>query len=300
MKNLGVTRTVRRTIWSRRRGIDQPRRARIRLYSRLLRERIIFLGTPVDDTVANLVCAQLLFLESEEPTRTSTSTSTRPRRDHGALRHLRHHEVHPRRRVDVLLRQAASAAAVLLASGPVASASRCPTPASCCTSPSAASRARRATSSSRPRRSCACATCSPDARRGHGPAGREGVEGHRPRLHHDRGRGGGLRVIDEVITARAIPPPSRQWVSPEPADSGTRATRTNRANGQAREQTWRSSVRRRPSEVQLLRKVAEAGEEVDRRPGVYICDECIDLCNDIIAEELTDTTSSTSRTFQAA
>ena len=37
------------------------------LYSRLLRERIIFLGTPVDDTVANLVCAQMLFLESEEP-----------------------------------------------------------------------------------------------------------------------------------------------------------------------------------------------------------------------------------------
>jgi len=35
------------------------------LYSRLLRERIIFLGTPINDTVANLVCAQLLFLESE-------------------------------------------------------------------------------------------------------------------------------------------------------------------------------------------------------------------------------------------
>jgi ATP-dependent Clp protease protease subunit len=36
------------------------------LYSRLLRERIIFLGTPVDDTVANLICAQMLFLESED------------------------------------------------------------------------------------------------------------------------------------------------------------------------------------------------------------------------------------------
>jgi len=37
------------------------------IYSRLLRERIIFLGTGIDDTVANLVIAQLLFLESEEP-----------------------------------------------------------------------------------------------------------------------------------------------------------------------------------------------------------------------------------------
>ena len=37
------------------------------IYSRLLKERIIFLGTPVDDYVANLVIAQLLFLESDEP-----------------------------------------------------------------------------------------------------------------------------------------------------------------------------------------------------------------------------------------
>ncbi|MGI6091495.1 MAG: ATP-dependent Clp endopeptidase proteolytic subunit ClpP [Veillonellaceae bacterium] len=37
------------------------------IYSRLLKDRIIFLGGPIDDTVANLVIAQLLFLESEDP-----------------------------------------------------------------------------------------------------------------------------------------------------------------------------------------------------------------------------------------
>jgi len=37
------------------------------LYSRLLKENIIFIGTPIDDTVANLICAQLLHLESENP-----------------------------------------------------------------------------------------------------------------------------------------------------------------------------------------------------------------------------------------
>jgi ATP-dependent Clp protease protease subunit len=37
------------------------------IYSRLLRERIIFLGGPIDDHMANLVIAQLLFLESENP-----------------------------------------------------------------------------------------------------------------------------------------------------------------------------------------------------------------------------------------
>ena len=37
------------------------------IYSRLLRDNIIFIGTPIDDNVANLVTAQLLFLEQEDP-----------------------------------------------------------------------------------------------------------------------------------------------------------------------------------------------------------------------------------------
>src|SRR5256712_1916931 len=39
------------------------------IYSRLLRDSIIFIGTPIDDNVANLVTAQLLFLEAEDPER---------------------------------------------------------------------------------------------------------------------------------------------------------------------------------------------------------------------------------------
>ena len=37
------------------------------IYSRLLKDRIIFIGTPIDDTVSNLIIAQLLFLQMEEP-----------------------------------------------------------------------------------------------------------------------------------------------------------------------------------------------------------------------------------------
>src|SRR3989440_8083191 len=37
------------------------------IYSRLLRERIVFLGTEVEDNIANLIAAQLLFLEAEDP-----------------------------------------------------------------------------------------------------------------------------------------------------------------------------------------------------------------------------------------
>lgn len=48
-----------RTKWSRERAYD--------IYSRLLKERIVFLGGGVDDQVANLIVAQLLFLEAEDP-----------------------------------------------------------------------------------------------------------------------------------------------------------------------------------------------------------------------------------------
>ena len=47
------------------------------IFSRLLMDRIVFLGTPINDDVANIIIAQLLFLEADNPERTSTSTSTR-------------------------------------------------------------------------------------------------------------------------------------------------------------------------------------------------------------------------------
>src|SRR5204863_5230756 len=37
------------------------------IYSRLLKDRIVFLGTPINDMIANLIIAQLLFLEAEDP-----------------------------------------------------------------------------------------------------------------------------------------------------------------------------------------------------------------------------------------
>ena len=37
------------------------------IYSRLLKDRIVFIGSPIDDNVANLIVAQMLFLESEDP-----------------------------------------------------------------------------------------------------------------------------------------------------------------------------------------------------------------------------------------
>ncbi len=88
------------------------------LYSRLLRERIIFLGTPIDDTVANLVCAQLLFLESEEPDKDIHLYINSPGGDITALFAIYDTMKYIKPDVSTFcFGQAASAAAVLLAAG---------------------------------------------------------------------------------------------------------------------------------------------------------------------------------------
>jgi ATP-dependent Clp protease protease subunit len=88
------------------------------LYSRLLREHIIFLGTPIDDTVANLIVAQLLFLESEDPDKDINLYINSPGGDMTGL--LAVYDVMKYIKADVstfCFGQAASAAAVLLAGG---------------------------------------------------------------------------------------------------------------------------------------------------------------------------------------
>lgn len=88
------------------------------LFSRLLRDNIIFLGTPIDDTVANLVCAQLLFLESENPDKDINIYINSPGGDINALLAIYDTMQYIRAEVTTIcFGQAASAAAVLLAAG---------------------------------------------------------------------------------------------------------------------------------------------------------------------------------------
>jgi ATP-dependent Clp protease protease subunit len=88
------------------------------LYSRLLKENIIFLGTPIDDTVANLICAQLLHLESDNPDKDINIYINSPGGDITAL-----FAIYDTMRFikpdlsTICFGQAASAAAVLLAAG---------------------------------------------------------------------------------------------------------------------------------------------------------------------------------------
>jgi len=88
------------------------------IYSRLLKERIIFLGTPIDDTVANLIMAQLLHLEGDDPDKDIALYINSPG---GAITSLMAiYDTMNFIKPDVAtycMGQAASAAAVLLAAG---------------------------------------------------------------------------------------------------------------------------------------------------------------------------------------
>ena len=88
------------------------------VYSRLLAQRIVFLGTPIDDAVANLVIAQLLHLEGENPERDISLYINSPGGDMTALFAIYDTMQFVANDVaTICVGQAASAAAVLLAAG---------------------------------------------------------------------------------------------------------------------------------------------------------------------------------------
>ena len=88
------------------------------IYSRLLKERIIFLGTPVDDVIANVIMAQLIFLEAEDPEKDINLYINSPGGSVTSL--LAIYDTMEYIKPDIAtfcMGQAASAAAVLLAAG---------------------------------------------------------------------------------------------------------------------------------------------------------------------------------------
>ncbi|MCA9601282.1 MAG: ATP-dependent Clp endopeptidase proteolytic subunit ClpP [Polyangiales bacterium] len=88
------------------------------IYSRLLKDRIVFLGTPVDDDVANIIIAQLLFLESDDPDKEITLYINSPGGSVTAGLGIYDTMQYVRCPVaTVCLGQAASMAAVLLSAG---------------------------------------------------------------------------------------------------------------------------------------------------------------------------------------
>jgi len=88
------------------------------IYSRLLKERIVFLGTPIDDNVGNLIMAQLLHLESEEPEKDINLYINSPGGDITSLFAIYDTMQYIKPDVStIVMGQAASAAAVLVLAG---------------------------------------------------------------------------------------------------------------------------------------------------------------------------------------
>ena len=243
------------------------------LYSRLLKDNIIFLGTPIDDTIANLICAQLIHLESENPERDINIYINSPGGDITALFAI--YDTMQFIRTDIstiCLGQAASAAAVLLAAG--TPGKRLALPARPGPAPPALRRTGYAQAADielaakeilRMRdvleEIMARHTGQP-IERIHKDTDRDFV------MSADEAKDYG--IIDDVISAR------------EPSTSPGRS-RAPRGGG--------ASVAKFGDGGELLKcsfcgKSQKQVKKLIAGPGVYICDECIDLCNEIIEEEL--------------
>ena len=100
--------------------VEQTARGEVRqdLYSRMLKDNIIFLQTPVDDTIASLISAQLIHLESENPDKDISIYINSPGGDITALFAIYDTMQFIKNDIaTICLGQAASAAAVLLAAG---------------------------------------------------------------------------------------------------------------------------------------------------------------------------------------
>jgi len=87
------------------------------IYSLLLRERIIFLGTPINDQIANLIIAQLLFLDREDPIKISVCIFILRRRYQRRPGNLRYDAVDPAGCIDHLRRHGREYGTVLLCAG---------------------------------------------------------------------------------------------------------------------------------------------------------------------------------------
>ena len=234
------------------------------IYSRLLNERIVFLGTPVTDEIANLIVAQLLHLESEDPDKDISLYINSP--GGSVYAGLAIYDTMQYIKPDVqtiCVGIAMSMGALLLSGG--ADGKRMSLPnAKILIHQVSSSFQGQATDIEIHAKEIIDVRKPPrrDPRPAHQAGPRKGGQGHRARLLHVRRRGEGLRAHRSGDLA-ALACVWEERLLARPTDSN--------------EQLLCSFCGKSQRQVKKL----IAG------PGVYICDECIDLCNEIIDEELT-------------
>ena len=238
------------------------------IYSRLLKERIVFLGTPIDDTIANLIMAQLLHLEGEDPDKDIAMYINSPGGSTYALMAI--YDTMQFIKPDMAtycMGLSASAAAVLLAAGAKGKRFALPHSRVLLHQPHISGLG---WTGQRHRDPC---PRDPQDPRGNQRAARVA---YRPgdRADYRRHRAGLLAQRDRSPRVRCR---RRSALRPYP---------------RGRERVGRTDlVKYEGSELLKCSFCGKSQKQVKKLiagPGVYICNECIDLCNEIIEEELAE------------
>ena len=266
------------------------------IYSRLLNERIVFLGTPVTDDIANLIVAQLLHLESEDPDKDISLYINSP--GGSVYAGLAIYDTMQFIKPDVqtiCVGIAMSMGALLLAGGAEGKRMALPNAKILIHQVSSAFQGQATDIEIHAKEIIDVRRRLDEILAKHTSQDLEKVaKRHRARLLHERGRGAGvqphrprdleaLAALDAAGRART----SRPSASRRDVDSRRVSCRC--ATLAPREKT--SVARPTDSNEQLLCSFCGKSQRQVKKliagPGVYICDECIDLCNEIIDEELT-------------
>ncbi len=239
------------------------------IYSRLLKDRIVFLGTPIDDEVGNLIMAQLLHLESEDPDKDINLYINSPGGDMTALFAIYDTMQYIKPDVStIVMGQAASAAAVLLLAGAPGKRFALPNARVLLHQPHGGAQGQAVDIEIQAKEIMRYRELLEQLISEHtGQPIEKVVEGHRPRLHPDRRGGQGLRGRrrdhhDPRDLGRSLRPQRRAGRKIRRGRPGScepgHSTRRTGADGEVR--------RLGSAEVLLLREEPEAGEEADRRP----------------------------------
>ena len=232
------------------------------IFSRLLKDSIIFIGTPIDDNVANLVIAQMLFLEAEDPDRDILLYINSPGGSMTAGMAI--YDTMQFIKPDVqtyCIGQAASMAAVLLAAGAKGKRFSLPNSRILIHQPWMQGLAGQATD----------------------------IDIHAREILRTRER------LNQILAHHSGQPSRRSRTTP----SATTSCRPSRARNTVLLTTSSASGRRAPSEAGMVKKNGEHEilrcsfcnkDQNDVRkliagPTVFICDECVEVCNDIIADD---------------
>jgi ATP-dependent Clp protease ATP-binding subunit ClpX len=263
------------------------------IYSRLLKERIIFLGTPIDDAVANLVMAQMLHLESEDPDKDINLYINSPGGDvasgfavYDTMQYIKPDVT------TICMGQAASFAAFLLLAGAKGKRFMLPHARVLLHQPHGGTQGQAVDIEIQAREILRYRQLLDELIAEHTGQPVEKITKDTDRdfiLTSEQAKEYG--IIDEVLVNRRDMPAELTAAAAAGAlyRSHDRARPGRGVSGRERARPMAKFGESDLLKCSFCGKSQKQVKKLIAGPGVYICDECIDLCNEIIEEELSDT-----------